>query len=170
MKVLVAGIGNVFLGDDGFGVETARRLSSRVLGNGIFVRDFGTRGFDLACSISNEWDLVILVDAVQQRGEPGSVYVIEVDRGGDKTLACGLDPHGLDPVRAIEIANAFGQVTSRLVLVGCEPASFGGDEGFWELSKAVEGAVEVAIATILGIISEFQSNQHCPDSRSGAIA
>jgi hydrogenase maturation protease len=156
MKVLVAGIGNVFLGDDGFGVETVRRLSLCSLAEGVTVKDFGMRGFDLACSLSGEWDLVILVDAVQKGGAPGSVYVIELNRCDDKSLACGLDPHGLDPVRAIELANAIGEVTARLLLVGCEPANLGGDEGFWGLSEPVEGSIEGAMKTIAGVISRFQ--------------
>jgi hydrogenase maturation protease len=160
MKVLIAGIGNVFLGDDGFGVETVRRLCSRSLPKDVWVKDFGLRGFDLACSISGEWDLVILVDAVHRSEAPGSVYVIELDTTSAlETGGPDLEPHGLDPRRAIQLAGIIGTVSARLMLVGCEPAFVGGDDGLWGLSAPVENAVEVAITTIERIVSRLASKQ-----------
>jgi hydrogenase maturation protease len=154
-KVLIAAIGNIFLGDDGFGVEVGKRFSSRALPEGVCVRDFGIRGFDLACALTEPWDLIVLIDATARGGEPGTVYVLELDGNCRNSEIATIDGHGLDPVRAVELARTLGKIQARLVLVACEPADFGGDEGRMGLTPQVAAAVETAIDAIEKIVHQF---------------
>jgi hydrogenase maturation protease len=155
-KVLIACIGNIFLGDDGFGVEVASRLSQRKLPAGAIVKDFGIRGFDLACALIEPWDLVIMVDAMPRGGEPGSIYVMELDDdcGAPAEL---MNAHGLHPACALELARTMGEVSARLLLVGTEPAEFGGEDGRMGLSPAVAKVIESTCDTVEEIAGEFLS-------------
>ena len=149
-RVLVAGIGNIFLADDGFGVEVIRRMSVRSLPEGVCLRDFGTRGLDLAYALNDPWDLVILVDALPRGETPGTVFVLEPDREDlEAGLQSGIQIHGMDPVQAIRLAKSLGEIPQRLLVVGCEPADLGGEEGAIGLSPEVENAIETAIEAIL---------------------
>jgi hydrogenase maturation protease len=105
-RVLVAGIGNIFLGDDGFGVEVVRRLAERPLPEGVEVKDFGIRGMDLAYALQDDYGLVVFVDATPRGGEPGTLYLIdpEIEDDGEATL----DTHGMDPVKVIKLSRALG--------------------------------------------------------------
>lgn len=147
-SVLVAGIGNIFLGDDAFGVEVARVLLSRPPVDGVCVKDFGIRGFDLAYALLDPWDAVILVDAVPRGEAPGTLYTIEPnleDVGNLSSPAAAMDPHGMDPVRVIHLAASMGTIVARLLLVGCQPLDFGDElEGRMGLSAPVRTAVEEA--------------------------
>lgn len=154
-KVLVAGIGNIFLGDDGFGVEVARRMAQRKLSPGVCVKDFGIRGFDLACALIEPWDLIILADASSRGDEPGTIYTLEIAPKSHHAETQTLNAHGLHPASAIQLALSLGKITARVVLVACEPADLGGSEGRMGLSPQVESAVESAIRTIEQIASEF---------------
>lgn len=153
-KVLIACIGNIFLGDDGFGVEVARRLSQRRLHSDVVVKDFGIRGFDLACALTEPWDLVIMVDAMSRGSEPGSIYVMELD---DDCSASDeiMNAHGLHPARAVELARTMGEVSAHLLLVGTEPAELGGEDGQMELSPVVASVVESACNIVEEIAGEF---------------
>ncbi|HWG48970.1 MAG TPA: hydrogenase maturation protease [Candidatus Acidoferrales bacterium] len=149
-RVLVAGIGNIFLADDGFGVEVIRRMSVRSLPEGVCLRDFGIRGLDLAYALNDPWDLVILVDALPRGETPGTVFVLEPDREDlEAGLQSGIQIHGMDPVQAIRLAKSLGEIPQRLLVVGCEPADLGGEEGAIGLSPEVENAIETAIEAIL---------------------
>jgi len=149
-RVLVAGIGNIFLADDGFGVEVIRRMSVRSLPEGVCLRDFGIRGLDLAYALNDPWDLVILVDALPRGETPGTVFVLEPDREDlEAGLQSGIQIHGMDPVQAICLAKSLGEIPQRLLVVGCEPADLGGEEGAIGLSPEVENAIETAIEAIL---------------------
>lgn len=153
-RVLIAGIGNIFLGDDGFGVEVVQHMARRSLPEGVSVKDFGIRGYDLAVALTEPWELIIMVDAVARGGLPGTIYVIEVDdssQGATETL----NGHGLEPAQAIGLAHALGEVSARLLVVGCEPAHFGGDEGQMSLSPEVEAAIGEAISTLAEIVCDF---------------
>jgi hydrogenase maturation protease len=154
-NVLVAGVGNVFLGDDGFGVEVVRRLVGRNLAARI--ADFGIRGFDLACALLEPLDLVILVDTVRGGKAPGTVYLMEVD-----TTAGGpvdLQGHSMDPAQVIRNARAMGPIPARVLLVGCEPETFGDPEtGAAGLSPCVEGAVGRAIEMIEQVLAEREAH------------
>jgi hydrogenase maturation protease len=142
LKILIACVGNIFLGDDGFGVEVAAALSKRNLPQGVSVKDFGIRGFDLAYALLDPWDEIIIVDALP-RGEPaGTLYVLEPDAA---RADMELNPHGMDPVRVLNLAASMGSITAKVLVVGCEPHDFGDElEGRMGLSMPVQAAVEEA--------------------------
>ena len=150
MKILVACIGNIFLGDDGFGVEVASRLLARELPGGIFVKDFGIRGFDLAYALLDAYDLAILVDACPRGGTPGTLYVIEPEQG-DGTGA-SIDPHAMNPVSVLRMAQSMGGVSSPVLIVGCEPGDLGPEEGKMGLSEPVAAAIEEAANLVLFLV------------------
>jgi hydrogenase maturation protease len=142
LRVLVAGIGNVFLGDDGFGVALAERLAARALPDGVDVVDYGIRGMDLAYALA-EYDLAILVDATPRGGEPGTLYVIEPSAED----ADGFDAHGMDPVTVLALARTLGGKLPRVLVLGCEPLTrMTGDEDeiVAELSEPVAAALAEA--------------------------
>src|SRR5579862_2100943 len=114
---LVAGIGNIFLGDDAFGVEVVRLLRERPLPAGVEVVDFGVRGFDLACALIAGYDGVVLVDAVCRGAAPGTLCVLEPEAG--EANEASIEGHRLDPASAIRLALAMGSPLPRLRLVGC---------------------------------------------------
>ena len=141
MRVLVAGIGNVFCGDDGFGVEVARRLAGESLGDDVCVRDFGVAGVHLAYEMTNgQYDEVILVDVVSRGGAPGTLYAIEPDVGDLPAEAA--DAHGLTPAAVLAWVGRVGGPSPRVTLIGCEPACL---DDSMELSAPVAGAVDAAI-------------------------
>lgn len=153
--ILVAGIGNIFLGDDAFGAEVARRLALRGLPASVRITDFGIRGFDLACALQDEYSAVILVDAMQRGGHPGTVYVIEPDLALAGSAADSVNAHGLDPVRVLCLASSMGARLKRILLVACEPQEFGGEHGDFALSPSVETAVEQAITKIEALVEQI---------------
>jgi hydrogenase maturation protease len=148
MAILVAGIGNFFLGDDGFGVEVLRRLVRRPLPAGVRAVDFGIRGVDLTYALLEDWDAAIFVDATPRGGEPGTLYVLEPRDDGPPSI----EAHAMDPARVLSLARELGPIPPVLRVVGCEPASV--EEGIG-LSPQVEAAVEPAIARIEGLIAEL---------------
>lgn len=155
-KVLIAGVGNIFLGDDAFGVEVLRRLSERALPGNICIKDFGIRGFDLAYALMEEWELVILVDATQQGGKPGTLYAIEHNPAiNAETGTQCFEPHGMPPVRALDLVNTMGSQAPRTIVIGCEPEDVGGEDGRMGLSPAVEATVDEAAETALRIALEY---------------
>jgi len=152
-KVLVACVGNIFLGDDAFGVEVAQRLAGTELPHHVVVRDFGIRSYDLAYALMESWDLVILVDAVPQGGLPGTVYTIEPElpEGADSTQA--LDAHTMNPVAVLQLVSALGGRVERMLVVGCEPQTTAADEtGNIGLSPAVQAAMDETIRTIQQLV------------------
>jgi hydrogenase maturation protease len=157
--VLVAGIGNVFLGDDGFGVEVVQRLAGRTFRPGVTVRDYGIRGFDLAFSLVDGADVTILVDATARGGAPGTLYTIEpeIPAPGKEDAPQSLATHGLDPVQVLKMAQTLGGTLKRVILVGCEPETFGPDnEGHMGLSAPVDAAVTEAIRIIEELVESTE--------------
>jgi hydrogenase maturation protease len=153
-RVLVAGIGNVFLGDDGFGVALADRLSRRALPAGVDVADFGIRGMDLAYALA-DYDVAVLLDATPRGEAPGTLYVIEVAREVDGP---GPDAHGMDPVKVLALARALGGELPRVLVVGCEPASGPNaeeDEMAMELSEPVRAALGQAERLVDELLAEL---------------
>jgi hydrogenase maturation protease len=145
---LVAGIGNVFLGDDGFGVEVAARLSKEPLPHGVRVLDAGIRARHLAYElVEGRYDTAILVDAVSRGGVPGTVYLIEPDVTADRQVRAmpPLDGHSLGPDTALKFVEAFGRGSTRVLIVGCEPHNI--DEGMG-LSAPVAAAVDEAVRMV----------------------
>src|SRR4051812_23690783 len=139
-RVLVAGIGNMFLGDDAFGVEVVQRLARRPQPDGVRVVDFSIRGLDLTYALLDGCDAVVLVDATPRGGPPGALYVLEPEGEGSAGPEPGdlmLDDHGLGPTKVLRLAAALGSPVKRVLLIGCEPQELGGDEGQMGLSDVV---------------------------------
>ena len=160
MQILVACIGNIFLGDDGFGVEVARRFASRNLPPEVNVRDFGIRGFDLAYALMDPYGLVILVDACPRGGEPGSLYVIEPDPVDSASVdsASSVEGHSLNPMNVLRMVRSMGTAPPSMLIVGCEPQDLGSaEEGKLGLSPAVEAAVSEAVELIETLITRILS-------------
>ncbi|MEU0070085.1 hydrogenase maturation protease [Streptomyces sp. NPDC006332] len=150
-RALVAGIGNIFLGDDGFGVETARRLAERELPGHIEVVDIGVRGVHLAYQLLDGYDTLVLVDATARGEAPGTLYVIEHDLGESASPAApALDGHRMTPDAVLALlgtlcAGTGAEPPRRVLVVGCEPASV--EEGIG-LSAPVSDAVPEAVRLI----------------------
>jgi hydrogenase maturation protease len=157
-KILVAGIGNIFLGDDAFGCEVAQRMSKRQLPQDVVVKDFGIRSYDLAYALMEEWELVILVDALPQDGEPGTVYTFEPELPADTETTLSLDAHIMNPVAVVRLVGALGGRVGRMLVVGCEPATVQpDDDGNIGLSMHVAAAVDEAIRVIEELIVTARS-------------
>jgi hydrogenase maturation protease len=156
-RILVAGIGNIFLGDDGFGVEVVRRLAGRELPEGVEVVDFGIRGLDLAYALQRDYELVVFVDATPRGQEPGTVYLIEPEIEDDGEVS--LDTHGMDPVKVIKLSRALGAGPTRTLVVGCEPQVVVSGEDYedmlMELSEPVQAAVEVAVKLVESLVERI---------------
>jgi len=160
-QVLVAGIGNIFMGDDGFGCEVIRRLSAFQFPENIRVFDFGIRGFDLAYALLDGCELTILVDAVPRGETPGTIYTIEPDLDQLDQLDPSnlpVETHGMDPAKVLQLVKSMGGTFNKILLVGCEPATFGPEEGQLGLSPAVADSVDRAVQVIQDLIAEFFRN------------
>ncbi|WP_211256481.1 hydrogenase maturation protease [Edaphobacter aggregans] len=156
-SILVAGIGNIFLGDDGFGVEVAQQLSQVGLPPEVRVTDFGIRGLDLVYALQDGYETAILIDAYPHGKIPGTVSVIEPDLSEPAaSLSEGgfLEPHAMNPVKVLRMATATQGSLKRVLLVGCEPATLGGDEGVMGLSAPVEAAVSEAVKVVANLVEK----------------
>lgn len=152
-KVLVAGIGNIFLGDDAFGVEVVRCLEQRSLPAHVVVKDFGIRSYDLAYTLMQEWDLIVLVDSLPRGGQPGTLYTMEPEVPAVETAA-NIDAHSMNPVAALQLVSALGGKVGRLLVVGCEPGNLeSSQDGEFALSAPVSHAIEGAIDIIESLVT-----------------
>jgi hydrogenase maturation protease len=154
-SILVACVGNIFNGDDAFGVEVARRLVRAKLANGVRVIDFGIRGIDLTYALMDGYDVIILVDAAQRGEAPGTVSIVEpeqVDADNASSEDLSLSPHELDPAKVLRLASVLGGNCRRVLLVACEPLALGGEEGVMGLSAPVAAAVGVAAEAVEELI------------------
>src|SRR5262249_16093555 len=173
-KILIAGIGNIFLGGDGFGCAVVERLAGRPLPDGVRVIDFGIRGYDLAYALMDGYDVTILIDAVPRGGKPGALYTIEPDLNElNEPDAQGMkvEPHAMNPMLALGLAKsmvamgvAMGVAMAvamgngelkRVLLVGCEPGPCGPEEGQMGLSEPVEAAVDGAVEMVESLVAEL---------------
>ena len=152
-RVLVAGIGNVFLGDDGFGVEVAQRLLRRGgLPDGVEVADIGIRGVHLAYQLLDGYAGLVLVDAIHRDGPPGTLYRLEHTWDGPPRAAgIQVDGHDMSPdvvlglLRELAAATGVDAPVGRVLVLGCEPADVGDGIG---LSPPVAAAVDPALAVV----------------------
>jgi hydrogenase maturation protease len=161
-RILVAGIGNIFLGDDGFGVEVANRLLARrargaPAGDSVRVEDFGIRGVHLAYELLDGYDTLILIDAIPMSERAGTVSVIEVDddvlpeRGDDAVPM--MDAHSMSPVTVLSLLAGLGGKVGRILVVGCEPETV--EEGIG-LSDVVAAAVDPAVTAVEELLAELR--------------
>jgi hydrogenase maturation protease len=158
-RVLVAGVGNVFLGDDGFGVEVAARLAGEPLPDGVRVADFGIRGVHLAYELLDGYDLLVLVDAAPRGEPPGTLSLLEVDPDGQGAQALAaaaqegesplVDAHGLEPASVLALLGVLGGRVGRTLVVACEPADTSEGMG---LSPPVSAAVDGAVAMVRELV------------------
>lgn len=164
-RVLVAGIGNVFLGDDGWGVALAGRLAARTLPRGVDVVDFGIRGMDLAYAMQDGYDTVIFLDATPRGERPGTLYVIEPDF---EDMEMTVDAHGMDPVKVLALARTLGaESLPRTLIVGCEPQtrmSAEDEQILAELTEPVRASLEQAVA----LVEELLTDLTRPEEREGS--
>lgn len=154
-SILVAGVGNIFFGDDAFGCEVAQRLLQRELPEKVRVVDFGIRGFDLVYALLESYELSILIDAVPRGGEPGTLYVIEPDLTElDHMLSQEslLEAHAMDPLRVLTLVKSMGGLLNRVLLVGCEPSADFPDQG--GLSKPVAASLDRAVELVHSLIKK----------------
>jgi hydrogenase maturation protease len=150
-RILIAGVGNIFLGDDAFGVEVAQRLLRRPLPPEVRVVDFGIRGLDLAYTLLDGYEAVILVDAVPRGGQPGTLYVLEPELTSAEGVPI-MQAHNLDPAQMLRMVAALGGKVENLLMVGCEPGAPAGDEELPEMCVAVRAAVEEAVLLVESIL------------------
>jgi hydrogenase maturation protease len=160
--VLVAGLGNIFHGDDGFGVAVVRYMAAAPRPAGVDVIDFGIRGLDLAYALTGGYRLAILIDTVQRGDAPGTLYLIEpepadFDADADTDAGeVGLSPHQIDPASVLRLTRVLGGACAQVLLIGCEPATFGdAEEGCVGLSVAVAAAVDRAAAMAGELVGEW---------------
>jgi hydrogenase maturation protease len=162
-RLLIAGVGNIFLGDDGFGVEVARRLTTAELPGWAHVVDYGIRGMHLAYDLADGYESAILVDATARGGAPGTIYVIEPDLQAGPAAADGADlagnplfnAHGMQPDVVFGMLGMLGAGTRHVLVVGCEPASV--DYGM-ALSEPVAAAVDEAVRVVLDLVADAASS------------
>ena len=159
-KTLVAGIGNIFLGDDAFGVEVVKRLAAKNLPPDVEVVDFGINGMDLTYALLDGYDTVILVDAIPRGQAPGTLYVVAPEQED----TCGEDPgdvlietHSLSPANVLRLVRRMGGNTRRLLLVGCEPSPPSADDMQDRLSDAVAATVDETVEVVLELIERGSS-------------
>jgi hydrogenase maturation protease len=157
--ILVAGIGNAWMKDDGFGGEVAKRLEAREIPAEAAVADFGIGGLDLAYEVMRGYDALILIDISRQGGEPGTLYVMEPDEDDvEAGIEDGqvLNPHGMDPQTVLRFVKTLGAWPGKVVIIACEPLEVE-DMGIG-LSDPVSAAVDGAVDLVLKTVEELRSD------------
>jgi hydrogenase maturation protease len=150
-RTLVAGVGNIFFGDDGFGVEVAKRLAECELPDRVTVADYGISGMHLAYDLCDGYDRAILIDATPRGGPPGTVYVLEHEQPAEADPADTslFNAHGMQPDVVLGMLGMLGGTTTQTLIVGCEPEASGPGIG---LSAPVAAAIEDAVRKVLELI------------------
>jgi hydrogenase maturation protease len=157
-SILIAGVGNAWLRDDGFGGEVARRLTERDLPAGVSVMDAGTGGLDLAYEVMRGYDALVIIDVSRQGGEPGTLYVMEPS---EDSVRAGIEdgevinPHAMDPQTVLRFVKSIGAWPGRVVVIACEPADV--EDVGWGLSDEVGRAVQRAVDLVLGTVQELRT-------------
>jgi hydrogenase maturation protease len=154
-RLLIAGVGNIFLGDDGFGVEVARRLVGADLPDWAHVVDYGIRGMHLAYDLANGYEAMILIDATARGGTPGTIYVIEPDLTVDAESQPLFNAHGMQPDVVFSMLGMLDAGAREVLVVGCEPANV--DYGIG-LSAPVQGAVDAAVRIVLDLVADADAS------------
>lgn len=157
-QILIAGVGNAWLTDDGFGGDVVNALSEREMPEGVMVLDFGTGGLNLAYEVMRGYDGLILLDASEQGEPPGTLYVMEVDEESVvKGIEDGeaLDPHAMDPGSVLRFVRSVGGWPGKVIVIGCEPESV--DSGYG-VTEVVANAVAPAVDLVLETVRELGAN------------
>jgi hydrogenase maturation protease len=157
-KILIAGVGNAWLRDDGFGGEVARRLGEVQLPDGVAVMDAGTGGLDLAYEVMRGYDALVVLDVSRQGGEPGTLYLMEAE---EESVDGGIEddevinPHAMDPHTVLRFVKSIGAWPGRVVVIACEPADV--EEMGWGLSEQVKEAVDRAVKLVVETVDELRA-------------
>jgi hydrogenase maturation protease len=157
-RILIAGVGNAWLRDDGFGGEVARRLQQRELPEGVAVMDVGTGGLDLAYEVMRGYEALVILDVSEQGGEPGTLYLIEHQEDSVQgAIEDGelINPHSMDPHTVLRFVKSIGAWPARVIVIACEPAEV--EEVGWGLSDQVKEAVERAVQLVVETIDELRA-------------
>ncbi|HSS20527.1 MAG TPA: hydrogenase maturation protease [Pyrinomonadaceae bacterium] len=162
--ILIACIGNIFLGDDGFGCEVARHLNQCEWPDNVKVVDFGIRGFDLTYGLLDGHDLTIFVDATPRGDAPGTLYIIEPELAEIENSQNGqmVDGHSMNPMKVLCLAKSMGAQFKKILLVGCEPGTFGPEEGQLGLSEPVAAAVDEAVKLVQSLVEKSLQETTAP--------
>lgn len=162
-QILVAGIGNTWLRDDGFGSEVVKRLADRDLPEGVTVLDFGTGGLDLAYEVMRGYAGLVLVDVSKQGGEAGTLYVMDPDLDDVEPISDGeaMNPHGMDPQTVLRFVKTVGATPGRVAIVACEPGEV--EEMGIGLTPEVEAAAERATGMVLETVQEMIDAEPAPE-------
>jgi hydrogenase maturation protease len=168
-RILVAGVGNIFCGDDAFGVEVVGRLlRERRLPPAIDVVDFGIRGLDLAYALCDGYDCAIIADAAARGEKPGTVSLLEPEvspsRADAPPAALGF-AHGLDPEKVLGLVTMLGADCKRIFFVVCEPFDLGGEDGVMGLSDVVSDAVQPSVEFIESLVASLLRDEAAPRDR-----
>jgi hydrogenase maturation protease len=159
-SILIAGVGNAWLRDDGFGGEVARRLSAIELPAGVSVMDAGTGGLDLAYEVMRGYDALVILDVSAQGGEPGTLYIMEPEEAAvPGAIEDGdvINPHAMDPQTVLRFVKSVGAWPGKVVVIACEPEDVG--EMGWGLSERVRDSVDRAVALVLETIQELRTGR-----------
>lgn len=162
-RILVAGVGNIFNGDDAFGVEVVRRLRQRTLPREVDVIDFGIKGVDLAYALMDRYDIVILLDAAERGEAPGTLSIVEpeleaAEAAGDLMASA----HDLDPATVLRLVSSLGGACGKMLLIACEPLTLGGEEGVMGLSAPVAATVEPAAERVERLVASLIRGDDLP--------
>jgi hydrogenase maturation protease len=163
-RILVACIGNIFLGDDAFGVEMARRLQCVNLLSEAMVVDFGIRSIDLSYALLEPWRAVIIIDAISRGGAPGSLYLLEVEKDGNESVA--PDPHSIDAVQVLALSRSLGEITTPIYVLGCEPALL--DVNF-DCASGLSSSVSAALPEGIRMLEEWIQSLTSPAVMSRGV-
>jgi hydrogenase maturation protease len=163
-NILIACIGNIFLGDDGFGCEVARHLSQLEWPDNVKVVDFGIRGFDLTYALLDGPDVTIFVDAAPRGDAPGTLYTIETELDEIENIQTGemVDAHSMNPLKVLSLVKSMGGKFKKILLVGCEPATLGPAEGQMGLSEPVALAVNEAVEIVQALVRKSLQETAAP--------
>lgn len=160
MKILVAGIGNIFFGDDAFGCEVAKALLLRPQPEGVRVVDFGIRSYDLAYAMMDGPDVTIFVDATPRGEAPGTVSLLELEaKSLDKAESEVVNSHSMNPLRVLQLTRSLGGEPGPLYLVGCEPAVLETEDGAMGLSQPVQASVSIAVRMVEDLIASLRGGE-----------
>jgi hydrogenase maturation protease len=157
-RILIAGVGNAWLRDDGFGGEVVRALEQRELPQGVALMDAGTGGLDMAYEVMRGYDALVILDVSRQGGEPGTLYVMEVEEQsveGKIEDGESLNPHGMDPQTALRFVRSIGAWPGRVMVIACEPQDV--QEMGFGLSSDVQAAVERAVELVIETAGELRA-------------
>ncbi len=163
-RILVAGVGNIFHGDDAFGVFVSEEMAKQSALDGVVVTDFGIRSYDLAFAMLDGFDVVILVDTAHRGGEPGTVYLLDPEIDAVEAGRSVVGGHGMTPQTVLGILDAFGGFGGAIYVVGCEPATLASSDGTIGLSEPVRAAIPVAISMIEDLVQRIRDQAMAADT------